>query len=246
MSKTAQLYQSTPTISVLGNTGEQVRQLSYYRSEADVKTSLRIQLQRFDGRGHLKALFDHRFSESYLDKPGGAIANYEQRTSLSGSPLQTFSVDAGMQTGLHDARGNPLFGIDSRGSEQEYGYDTVGRPIARYEQLNQQEKRFVESFEYGDQRNKGINGINRLIQHTDSAGLEVIGAYNFQGQLLSQRRYFADSKSQQPLEETFYETHWRYNALGQLLNQTDAAGNQCGVVYDVAGQVKSTLLQLYQ
>lgn len=46
------------------------------------------------------------------------------------------------------------------------------------------------------------------------------------------------------LEKTFYETQWQFNALGQVLNQTDAKGNRRGCVYDLAGRVEVTDLQL--
>ncbi|WP_454690443.1 RHS repeat-associated core domain-containing protein [Achromobacter aloeverae] len=128
-----------------------------------------------------------------------------------------------------------------------YG-EASGQPGDTYDPLNA-----------GDPRNANQRG--QLLQHFDTAGLldmSVLG-YGMQGQPLRQDRSFlalacdpdnnwivSDNKPPFTANKSLlegrdpYATCWTYNALAQVLTQTDAQGHQQHTGYDCAGRKDST------
>ncbi|OZI34914.1 hypothetical protein CAL29_15785 [Bordetella genomosp. 10] len=128
-----------------------------------------------------------------------------------------------------------------------YG-EASGQPGDTYDPLNA-----------GDPRNANQRG--QLLQHFDTAGLldmSVLG-YSVQGHALRQDRSFlalacdpdnnwmvSDNKPPFIANKSLlegrdpYATCWTYNALAQVLTQTDAQGHQQHTGYDCAGRKYST------
>ncbi|RII99161.1 RHS repeat protein, partial [Achromobacter sp. K91] len=103
-----------------------------------------------------------------------------------------------------------------------------------------------------DPRNANQRG--QLLKHYDTAGLLDMSArgYSVAGGMLRQDRQLLAGHNPNPnwnlapsylkyeLEPTVYSTAWTYNALAQVLTQTDAKEHQQETAYDVAGRKVSS------
>ena len=246
---------NTPTISVYSNQGLAVRVLGYYRRAADEEAAVRISLQRYNNAGQLLSSVDSRLSNSYLKKSTAVIPNQQQQTSLSGNVLQSKNVDAGIRVLFSDVRGQGLWSWDSRGTVNEFEYDGLRRIKAVYEKARGKEQFCSERLSYGIAGEAGNNGVGRLIEHYDTAGRRVIPKYSLLGLARSEVRFFIKAEeeahwveeaveNEKRLEPTGYTSSWNYTALGEVIGQRDAEGNERGTVYDIVGQVSETWLQL--
>lgn len=255
--KRCTVYHNTPTVNVYSNQGLSVRCLGYYRREAAEQAAIRIQLQRYDNAGRLSSSIDPRLSISYLKNPAAVIPNQSQQNTLSGNVLQRKNVDSGTRVLFSDIHGQALWSWDSRGTESECDYDALRRIKAVYEKESGKEWVCSERLDYGKVGYPlvGNNAVGRLVEHYDTAGRRVIPAYTLLGQAQAEIRSFikADEvlnwvpeavENQKRLEEQPYHSVWTYNRLGEVLRQSDARGNERETAYDVAGQMRETLLQL--
>ena len=76
-------------------------------------------------------------------------ANQRLRHSLSGRVLRSHSIDAGWRIALSGIAGQLLSVWDARGSLQRYEFDSVLRPVAVYEQADDDTReRCTERLEY--------------------------------------------------------------------------------------------------
>jgi insecticidal toxin complex protein TccC len=252
----SKLNQNTPKVLVYNNAGLTVRQLCYYRASAEKTATACIQLQRYNRIGQLKCSIDQRLSTSYLKAISSVIPNQQQVNTLSGV-LQTKNVDAGTRVIICDCQGQALWSWDSRGTEHEFEYDTLRR-IKTVNEKEQGKTWFCSEYlRYGALNDPlgGNNGVGRLREHYDTAGRQVISEYSLLGQACQEERFFTKTdatinwisdfeENAKHLEGQSYHSRWNYNALGEVLWQKDAKGNDRGTVYDVAGQICETLLQL--
>ncbi len=118
--------------------------------------------------------------------------------------------------------------------------------------------RRVECLHYGDSSPESAvhNRCGALIRHDDSAGTLLVHDYGLCAKPLSQTRHLlaATERPDWPAQEKDrdrllepgdgYTTSWRYDALAELIQQTDAAQHQQRYSFDVAGQLKSMGLQI--
>ncbi|MFJ2363633.1 RHS repeat-associated core domain-containing protein [Pseudomonas sp. NPDC087697] len=248
----ARLHRKTPTISAIDSRGLPVRQVAYWRRNADDSAQARITHQHYNTAGHLIAQWDPRlFAET-------SKANLTTAYSLSGKALWVDSVDAGWRLNLPGDAGQTLRNWDQRGSHWQTSFDRQLRPIAIQEESPGHPSRIVERFSYGDSSSDcaELNRCGALIRHDDGAGTLLISEYALCAKPLSQTRHFllnaeqpgwpAEEQDRELLHEEGdgHETIWHYDALGEVLRQIDAGQHQQRFSFDVAGQLKAVGLKL--
>lgn len=245
------LHRKTPTINAIDSRGLPVRHIAYWRRSADDSPQARITRQDHDTAGHLVAQWDPRLSGK-MPK-----ANLTTVYSLSGKALLVDSVDAGWRLSLPGDAGQTLRSWDQRGSHWQTSYDNQLRPTDIQEQAAGQDLRVIERFSYGDNSSAAAasNLCGALTRHDDSAGTLLIHDYALCAKPAGQTRRFlidprqphwpADAKDRDVLleEGDGHKTIWRYDALGEMIQQIDAGQHQQRFAFDVAGQLKSVSLK---
>jgi insecticidal toxin complex protein TccC len=247
----ARLHHKTPTLNVVDGRGLPVRRIAYCRGKENEEAQSRVSRQAYDVAGRLIAQRDPRLANA-------TDANLATVYSLSGKPLQVNSVDAGWRLNLPGDAGQILRSWDQRGNHWQSTYDNQLRLSTVEEQAVGQALRKVECLSYGDssQESATLNQCGALIRHDDSAGTLIIEGYALCGKPLRQTRHFlmevaqpdwpADEKDRDGLLEKGegYKTSWSYDALGQIIQQTDAARHEQHYRFDVAGQLKSVSVKI--
>lgn len=162
------------------------------------------------------------------------------------------SIDGGIQVSLVDVGGAPLYSWDAAGNEFHFTYDVLRRPLTKEVKISG----VFESLEvstYGEGFNGGSydtthNLRGQLIAHKDGSGLKTVPAYDFKGMPVSAQQQFLEDAtlsdatwgtSAPALSTEIFSSSLVYNALGQVLLQTDAGGNITYHTYDKAGQLKT-------
>ncbi|MCD5997549.1 RHS repeat protein, partial [Pseudomonas sp. CDFA 602] len=182
-------------------------------------------------------------------------ANLVQVFSLSNVLLFSNSVDSGWRLSLTGEAGEARLAWDGRGCVFEHLYDRLLRPTAVAEQTLGQPAMTVELMAYGGPDQSEHNACGRLIRHDDPAGTRCFEDYGLHGLLLTEQRRFLQELDPPdwPLDSTEREkllepdaaiTQWVYDALGDAIEQTDAAGNTQQFVHDVAGHRQAIFLRL--
>ncbi|TWC11384.1 MULTISPECIES: RHS repeat domain-containing protein [unclassified Pseudomonas] len=248
----ARLHHKTPTINAYDSRGLPVRQVAYYRHNAQEQSQARITLQEHDTAGRLVARRDPRLATS------ASAVNLQIVYSLSGKTLWVDSVDAGWRLNLPGDAGQILHSWDQRGTRRQTTYDTQLRMTEIHEQAEGEEPRRVECLQYGDSSPESArhNLCGVLIRHDDSAGSLLTHDHSLCAKPLSQTRHLLakagqpdwpeDQKDRDRLLEKggSYMTNWRYDALARIIQLSDAAQHQQLYSFDVAGQLKSVSLKI--
>ncbi|WP_247711764.1 RHS repeat-associated core domain-containing protein [Morganella morganii] len=261
MSKTENtLHKKTPSVTVLSNRGQVVRDIVYHRHpDTPEKTDERITCHQFDKRGFLEKSADPRMQAS-------GLSNFRYVTSLSGQVLRTESADAGTSLTLNDAAGRLMISISqictdkgqdncSKAVTQTFRYegaDSAGRLLSITEQTAGQKAEVTERFVYAGnseaEKAKNLAGI--CTHHYDPAGLVQTDSIALTGVPLSITRQllkdadkpvnWPESNPQTLLSAEKYTTQTIADATGAVLNTTDAAGHQQKVTYDIAGLLSTS------
>ncbi len=261
MSKTENtLHKKTPSVTVLSNRGQVVRDIVYHRHpDTPEKTDERITYHQFDKRGFLEKSADPRMQAS-------GLSNFRYVTSLSGQVLCTESADAGISLTLNDAAGRLMISISqictdkgqdncSKAVTQTFRYegaDSAGRLLSITEQTAGQDAQVTERFMYAGnseaEKAKNLAGI--CTHHYDPAGLMQTDSIALTGVPLSITRQllkdadkpvsWPESNPQTLLSAEKYTTQTIADATGAVLNTTDAAGHQQKVTYDIAGLLRTS------
>ncbi|WP_250211217.1 RHS repeat protein [Morganella morganii] len=254
------LHKKTPSVTVLSNRGQVVRDIVYHRHpDTPEKTDERITRHQFDSLGFLQQSADPRLQAS-------GLSNFRYVTSLSGQVLRTESADAGTSLALNDAAGRPVISISqictnngqddrSRAVTQTFQYegaDSAGRPLSITEQTAGQSTVVTERFVYAgnSEAEKAKNLAGVCTHHYDPAGLMQTESIALTGVPLSVTRQLledADNPVNWPesnpaslLSDGKYTTQTTADATGAVLNTTDAAGHQQKVTYDIAGLLSTS------
>jgi len=249
------IHSHTPQLAVIDNRGLPVRQVAYWRRDAaELRPEALVTAQEHDGAGRLMAQRDPRFLAP-ASRPNMATVY-----SLSGAALCTDSRDAGWRLGLPDKTGNMREHWDGRGSHWQNEYDAQRRLTAVHEQTRGSTSRTVERLTYADNTAEFAerNQCGQLIRHDDRAGVVWLDQQALNGGVIRQRRRFLPDQSDvhphwpvveaerdallQPGAE--YITASRNGPLGQVLEQTDAAGHRQHFSVDRAGQLQRIDLTL--
>ncbi|MFJ4142252.1 RHS repeat domain-containing protein [Pseudomonas sp. NPDC089734] len=234
------LHAHTPTLTVTDPRGLVVRSVAFCRREQDQPTDERVTRHTHDAAGRLIGQRDPRLTHSNLD------TTY----SLSAQVLLTDSVDAGWRLGLWGDSGQVVTTWDGRGTQRHTEYDALLRPSVITEQ-----GLITERFTYGGPDAFAHNQCNQLLRHDDTAGSLFWSDYGVPGSALSEVRRFlqaveipdwpvSEAERDALLEPHPLETRWAFNAVGEVILQTDAMGHARHFSQTVAGQLKSVELTL--
>lgn len=238
-----QVCRNTPTVQVLCSRGLTVREVKFNRTpyfdtgsrtgNIPEQTDTLITRHTYDAAGYLASSRD-----PLLEAP--TKANFEYYNSLSGQPLRVDSVDAGLRVTLFDVLTAPLMHCDGQGQRQCLTYDALHR-VQTVEEKKGGKTRVAERFFYGEEElnesHRNLRG--QLVRHYDTAGRKTIGAYSLTGHPCNETRTLLAASEEESdwanpdsgwenelnVQESF-RTHWRTNALGEMLEQTDAQGKQ--------------------
>ncbi|KTB86469.1 RHS repeat domain-containing protein [Pseudomonas syringae] len=239
------LHQYTPALQSVDPRGLSVASILLCRSSIDHEPEMRISQASFDVAGRLVSRWDPRLWADH------APANFTSIQSLSGQVLASGSVDAGWRVSLAGEAGQVLEAWDARGVARRTGYDALLRPTEVFE-----DEHCVERLLYGGPDSTDHNQCGQLIRHDDPAGTRLDDEYGLSGSVISQTRRFLQNLDEPDWPESLTgrdallepgegaTTRWRYNPLNETLRQTDALGNVQFLDYTVAGQLKSSRLQL--
>ncbi len=246
------LCKDTPSVIVRDNRGLTVRNVEYNRTVDGSERQLLITRHVFDASGALQSSADPRHALQPSSTP-----NFSYKRMLSSQQIRVESIDAGTQVHLQDARGLLIWTADSNKNRQRWEYDALSRPTRCFERAaDDMEESCRERFFYGDADDDAEQNLRGcLIRHDDTAGCAQISSYALTGKPLNEARRFLrnldrpdwsedEEASEALLEEYSYTTHRLYNALSELLTETDAAGHCKRYEQNLAGQTKAVWLQL--
>ncbi|NEQ64449.1 MAG: hypothetical protein F6K21_02905 [Symploca sp. SIO2D2] len=238
LKKAAKFY-NTPDIKILDNLGRMVRDVQQLEDTTRLPTYYEL-----DIIGNQLSSADPRLSEK-------GIKNFETTYDLTNTALKTVSVDGGTHWTLPNVMGNPIYVQDSRKFEVTTEYDDLHRPIEVRVKGGDEVSldNIVECIVYGegisDAKNRNLRG--QVYQHYDQAGLVTIEGYSINGQpLVSKRQLRRDYKQEANWNQTekeavekedSYETRAKYDALGRVIEETDADGNLHYPIYNLAGSL---------
>ncbi|MDF9775590.1 RHS repeat domain-containing protein [Pseudomonas baetica] len=244
------IHHATPTLMAQDPRRQSIRSVAYYRAHLEQTSEPRINRQAYNPNGHLSAGWDPRLW------PTQGQPNLTMVYGLSGEPLLSSSIDAGWKARLPGAGGELRFEWDGRNNQRQIEYDNLLRPIAISEQAVNAASATTERMVYADSRAEYSphNQCGRLIRHDDTAGCLHLEEYSLAGTRLNESRQFMNELSavnwperltdrDSKLEAEGETTQWRFNALGNLVTQTDARDNQRLLGYDIAGQLTQVALK---
>ncbi|WP_434701656.1 RHS repeat-associated core domain-containing protein [Pseudomonas sp. D1-36] len=246
---TPQVHRKTPVVAVFNGWAGPVRRVDYLRGSTSDETQRLVTAQAYDLAGRIVDQWDPRFH-------GTKTVNLHSIYSLSGTPLRTENIDAGLRCELPGLAGQRLHSWDARGSEQQTEYDSQLRPTLIRERGPDQAWATVGRLRYASRSTEDAlhNRCGQLVEHYDTAGLVTVDDFSLAGLPLDQGQRFLDTLElpdwpddeagrERLLEPARYDTRWRYDAVGGALNQTDAKGHKQSIEFDVAGQPKRVHLQ---
>ncbi|VVN41624.1 RHS repeat-associated core domain-containing protein [Pseudomonas fluorescens] len=242
------LHTHTPALTVIDPRGLAVRGVAYARSEVQQPAQPHVTRQKFDPQGREVERQDPRFFGE------GLGPNRTSVPALSGSVLLNISVDAGWTLSLPGPANQVLQRWDSRSTAQHH-YDGQLRPVAVIEQLEGETPRVVERFLYGGPAGSPRNQCGQLIRHDDPATTRHMPDYAVQGLPLLETSHYLESlepvdwpaelEARDALLEggAGLDSRWRYDALGEVIWQTDAMLNRRRFGRTCAGQLREAFLQ---
>lgn len=243
------LHRHTPSLCVIDPRGLPVRTVAFYRREAQHTPQVQVTRQCYDAAGRPAGQWDPRLFALWLDDDS-TPPNQSAIYALGGQELATDSVDAGWRVQLQGDAAQVLTLWDSRLTRTRIEYDALLRPTAMFERAaHDATEQCRERLTYGANTadDHAYNRCGQLIQRDDSAGRVQMPSYSLGGGMLEQSRQFLSTLSapdwpEAELETERYLTGWRYNALGGVIEQTDAIGHQQHWRHDIAGQRIHSLL----
>lgn len=219
----ARVHHLTPTMSVTGPRGEAVRQVDYLREMAGEEVRALINRLHHDVAGHLVAQRDPRLS----------IPNTTTVHGLGGIAIKIRNVDGGENTVLPGLGGEPVQNWDANGNHQEMSYD----PQLRVRSVKENHATDFETFSYVDASgDPTYNQRGHMTALNDPSGTVQLNSFAMSGQSLEEIRTFKDGK--------ICTSRQHFNAIGALLQTTDAGGHVQQSTYDIAGQLVRVQLQL--
>ena len=249
------VHAHTPRLSVIDNRGLTVRDVAYWRRNADaLLLETLVTAREHDIAGRSVAQRDPRFLAP-TSRP-----NLVTVSSLSARVLLSDNLDAGWNLGLQDESGQPHERWDGRGNHWQHEYDPLRRPIATHEQPPGSSRRTVERLTYADSTAEFAerNQCGQVIRQDDRAGSVWFNQQALSGGLMRQTRRFLpehfDAQADWPADETDrdsllkpgegYVSQNHYGPLSEVLAQTDAAGHRQQFIVDRAGQLQRIDLTL--
>lgn len=120
-----------------------------------------------------------------VDELGRIVMRYDY--DLLGNRIHQASMEAGERWMLNEAVGRPIRAWDSRLFLRRMTYDKLRRPTGLFVTENGAE-RLAERTVYGEGQGDAANHRGQIFQRYDGAGVISNVAYDFKGNLLTQRR----------------------------------------------------------
>lgn len=247
----------TPTLAVLDPQGRTVRSVAYCSVDSSPVAEARINRIKFDAAGRAAAQWDPRLWALHA-QDASTPSNLENVFSLSGVLLNSRSVDAGVRINLTGDLGQVLHSWDGRGSQQHVEYDHLLRPTAVFEQASGGSESCIARYLYGtaDELFAVRNQYGQVVRLDSPAGTCHFSSFGVTGALLEQHQFFLQALEPPHWPESLSDrddlleseegatTQMLFNALGELVMQTDAQGNQQQFDHNVDGQLRQTHLRL--
>ncbi len=245
---TAFIHTRTPNLAVLEPRGQVARAVAYCRSRAEDVAQRQVTRTAYDATGKAAAQWDPRLHDLHVEDPT-VPANQATVYSLSGRVLYSHSVDAGTRVQLFGEAGQGVYFQDGRGTQRQVEFDRLLRPLAVFEQ-----GACTERFTYAG-FTAGHNQCGKIIRHDDPAGTRHFNQYAMGGAVLDHVQHFLQTLDPPdwPLPSNLRDellelgegacTQLQLNALGEMLQQTDAVGNCQGSNYTVAGELRESWLK---
>ncbi|WP_225739945.1 MULTISPECIES: RHS repeat domain-containing protein [Pseudomonas] len=251
------LHINTPRMSVFDPRGFSVRKVEYHRTVEGAPVESRINRTLHDPAGNAVKHWDPRLWLSQVGDPL-APANLAQVFTLDASMIRSDSVDAGTQVELKGLARQTVFSWDSRQTQREIEHDNLLRPVAIFEEGTGELQRCVERLIYGHpgSGDQSRNQFGQLIRHDHPAGSVLFNAFAINDSCTEDTRHFTldpltpdwpeqEADRQRLLEPGVGATsQWRYGALGDVLEQTDARNNRHAFALTVDGRLHERRLQL--
>jgi insecticidal toxin complex protein TccC len=244
-------------MSVFDPRGLPARTVDYYRVIEGGPVEPRMNRTLHDPAGNAVKHWDPRLWLLQADDPL-APANLAQVFTLDASVIRSDSVDAGTQIELKGLAAQTVFSRDSRQTQREIEHDNLLRPVAIFEEGTGEPRRCVERLTYGHpgSGDQSRNHFGQLIRHDHPAGSVLFNAFAISGPCTEDTRHF----TLDPLTPHWPEleadrarllepgagaiSRWRYGALGDVLEQTDARDNRHTFALTVDGRLRERRLQL--
>ena len=260
-------FARTPTVVVLGNNSQCLRDLTYHRHpERPALTETRITRHFYDARGLLIRSADPR-----LHAIGSA--NFRYRHDLNGNLLLTVGVDAGSKATLYDAAGRGIVSVDhfivgndcavtlGQAVTRRWSYEppnTLGRTDTVSEQAHGSPTRVSQRFVYAGSTDatKAQNLTGTCVSHYDTAGRSTLGSLSLTGTPLRTTRSLlkgielndavadwqgADASTWDTLlDGEVFVTRSEADATGAVITTRDARDHVQTTTYDASGQVSRT------
>ncbi|MDG9883638.1 RHS repeat protein [Pseudomonas sp. GD04058] len=255
-------HRHTPTLQAFDARGLKVRDIAYLRHPDEPQIASLVTRHRHDPRGFALCSADPRLHAQ-------GLWNVAWHTDLAGQALCTRSLDSGLSLVLNDAARRPAWQTShirlceddsedfAEAVTRTWCYeepDLRARPLTITEQAVAADARIVERFVYATatpaEQARNLAGL--CVRHFDPAGVQVIESMALAGVPLSVGRLLLEDADNVDSEvdwqdatlpgEPAYTSLARVDALGAPLVRTDAAGHAQGLVYDLAGQVRSRWL----
>ncbi|MEB0205598.1 RHS repeat domain-containing protein [Pseudomonas sp. CCC3.1] len=263
------VHQNTPSLTVLDNRGLAVRDISYHRHPAPPDViGERITRHRYDARGFLAQSVDPRLHDAglvnftYLTDLAGKVlrtqgADNGTTVTLNDAAGRPFMVVCNIFTADDDTEN---WSQAVTRTFQYEGDDMAGRLLSITEQTADGVSRITERFVYAGntEAEKDLNLTGQCVSHYDSAGLlQRDGVALTDVPLSVTRRLPSEADSPDTVADwqgenasawngllaaKSYTTLTTADATGAVLTNTDAAGNQQRVAYDVAGLLSGSWL----
>ncbi|MGJ0637309.1 RHS repeat-associated core domain-containing protein [Xenorhabdus bovienii] len=255
------LYSKTPTVMVLDNRGQTVRDIHYYRHpDTPQTTDKRITRHQFNALGQRIQSIDPRLFE--LQQTDATVKpNFAYFHALTGEVLRTDSVDAGSNVSLDDIANRPVLNVNATNVIRTWQYEDStlpGRLLSITEQPEDGASRITERFVWAGNSpsEQAQNLAGTYTRHYDTAGLNLTNSISLTNVPLSVSRQLLkddvnadwqgndESAWNALLSPEVFTTMTTTDATGMLLTQTDAKGNRQRMAYDVAGLLRGSWLTL--
>lgn len=237
--------------------GLPVRTVDYCREIEDGPVESRINRTLHNPAGHAVKQWDPRLWQLQAGDPL-TPANLTQVFALDARVIRSDSVDAGTQIELEGLATQTVFSWDSRQTRRQIERDGLLRPVAIFEQGASEPGRCVERLTYGHpgSGDQSRNQFAQLIRHDHPAGSVLFNSFAINDSCTEDTRHFTldpltpdwpeqEADRQRLLEPGVGATsQWRYGALGDVLEQTDARNNRHAFALTVDGRLHERRLQL--
>ncbi|MBG6030178.1 hypothetical protein I5E97_03825 [Proteus hauseri] len=257
-----QRYSRTPSVVIHDNRGASIREINYCRHPDSLdKTDERITRHHYHARGYLQHSIDARLYDTQQSDTS-IQPNIQQTVSLGGAIALSQGVDNGVSFTLNDIEGLAAQQINAQETVMIYEYADQ-RFVRNLEsikegKLGENNTRMIQRLKWGQSSfdtHISNNLVGRCIEHFDSAGLKTYNSYSLQGDVLSETQQLlmiggyidwtpgnSGENNIQTAEK--HITQRICDATGAVLTETDSAGHQRRIAYDIAGFVKQSWLTL--